>query len=191
MKLQRLLFLQGNRCFFCDRSIPRGQETIEHLVPLSRGGTNSDDNRVVVCKGSNNALGNLPVKEKLGVLLRHRGDLTCPRVDPERASSERLAVASASNPKSSPRSQPDVPRVPAIGSSGALADAVRAHLESMSKARPRRLQPLKNMVASWCRGTPAAGVDEIVALLQASGDVKTQGARLVYPKLEKTDKPNA
>jgi 5-methylcytosine-specific restriction endonuclease McrA len=63
-QIDRLLFFQGNRCFFCDHDIPEGEASVEHLVPTSLDGGNDDDNCVVCCKTLNLALGNRPVKEK-------------------------------------------------------------------------------------------------------------------------------
>ena len=37
-QLERLLFLQGSRCFFCGETIPIGEASIEHLVATSNGG---------------------------------------------------------------------------------------------------------------------------------------------------------
>lgn len=77
-QLERLLFLQGNRCFFCQSAIPAGEASVEHLVASVNGGANSDDNCVVCCKGMNEALGKLPIKTKMQVILNHHGRFQCP-----------------------------------------------------------------------------------------------------------------
>ena len=64
-QLERLLFLQGNRCFFCGDFIPEGEASVEHLVAISNGGPKEDENCVVCCRTVNAALGNLPIKSKL------------------------------------------------------------------------------------------------------------------------------
>ena len=35
-QLERLLFLQGNVCFFCQQPLPAGEASVEHLVAASR-----------------------------------------------------------------------------------------------------------------------------------------------------------
>ena len=77
-QLERLLFLQGHLCFFCQEPIPNGQASVEHLAPSSKGGGNSDDNCVACCKMLNQLLGNLPLKEKLRVFLNQTGRIQCP-----------------------------------------------------------------------------------------------------------------
>ncbi len=81
--LERLLFLQGNQCFFCNRQIPRDQASIEHLVPQSLQGTNNMNNLVACCKTLNGIFGNLSLKEKLRVILMQKGEFVCPNAPKE------------------------------------------------------------------------------------------------------------
>jgi len=76
--LERLLFLQGGRCFFCKLPLPKAEASIEHLQALAIGGTNHDDNCVACCKTLNRALGSMPLKAKLEVVLNQKGDFICP-----------------------------------------------------------------------------------------------------------------
>ncbi|OYU27558.1 MAG: endonuclease [Burkholderiales bacterium PBB2] len=78
-QLERLLFLQGQRCFFCQQAIPDGEASVEHLVASANGGSNGDENCVACCKAVNSALGSLSIKEKLQVVLNQRGTFSCPR----------------------------------------------------------------------------------------------------------------
>lgn len=78
-QLERLLFLQGQHCFFCQQTIPAGEASVEHLVASANGGNNADENCVACCKAVNAALGSLSIKEKLQVVLNQRGTFTCPR----------------------------------------------------------------------------------------------------------------
>lgn len=78
-QLERLLFLQGNVCFFCQQPIPAGEASVEHLVATSNGGAKDDDNCVVCCKTVNAALGSLSVKAKLQVVVNQRIGFVCPR----------------------------------------------------------------------------------------------------------------
>ena len=45
-QLERLLFLQGQRCFFCQQAISPGEASVEHLIATSNGGTKDDENCV-------------------------------------------------------------------------------------------------------------------------------------------------
>ena len=71
-QLERILFLQGNVCFFCRQPIPDGEASVEHLVATSNGGAKDDENCVVCCKTVNAALGSLSVKAKLQVVVNQR-----------------------------------------------------------------------------------------------------------------------
>lgn len=79
-KLDKLLFIQGGKCFFCDGELPRNIASVEHLLPKSLKGNNSDDNCVACCKSINQLLGSMTLKEKLRVLLNQKGEIKCPRV---------------------------------------------------------------------------------------------------------------
>lgn len=50
-------------CYFCEGRFPREELTMEHLIPLSRGGKSSKKNIVVACKQCNSHKKNLTVAE--------------------------------------------------------------------------------------------------------------------------------
>ena len=50
-------------CVYCFQSIPFGIDTLDHRVPLSRGGLNNYENLVVACKYCNSSKGNRTWKE--------------------------------------------------------------------------------------------------------------------------------
>jgi hypothetical protein len=77
-KLQSMLFLQGQRCYFCDRIIPKGEASLEHLVPSSGGGSEHPDNLVACCKSLNALFGSMSIKEKLRAILKQNGKFVCP-----------------------------------------------------------------------------------------------------------------
>lgn len=56
-RLDQLLFAQGGACFFCNLPLSRSEVSVEHLVPIARAGSNSDDNCVACCKAINALLG--------------------------------------------------------------------------------------------------------------------------------------
>jgi 5-methylcytosine-specific restriction endonuclease McrA len=76
--LKRVLFVQGGLCFFCNRTIPKAEASVEHLVPVSHGGSNNPDNLVACCKTLNGLFANMSVKEKLRVVLKQNGKFVCP-----------------------------------------------------------------------------------------------------------------
>src|SRR5688572_20698886 len=76
--LDRLLFIQGGMCFFCEAPLSRADSSVEHLVARSRGGGNGDANCVACCKAINALLGSMSVKEKFRVVLNQRGSFKCP-----------------------------------------------------------------------------------------------------------------
>jgi hypothetical protein len=77
-RIDKLLFSQGNRCFFCNGTIPDKEKSIEHLVALSRRGENVDDNCVVCCVAVNGLLGNLSIKEKFRIMMSQGPSFSCP-----------------------------------------------------------------------------------------------------------------
>ncbi len=76
--LDRLMFAQGGLCYFCNIPLPKAQASVEHLVPLARAGSNTDDNCVACCKAINGLLGSMSLKEKIKVVLNQKGNFICP-----------------------------------------------------------------------------------------------------------------
>lgn len=77
-KLERILYLQSGRCFFCEQLLPIEEASIEHLNPKSKGGASTDDN-VVACHASlNQTFGDLDLKRKFEFTLRSAGKFKCP-----------------------------------------------------------------------------------------------------------------
>lgn len=55
----------GWECFFCFKVIDKQTATIEHLEPLSLGGSHEWNNLRLACSPCNNFLGNKSVEDKL------------------------------------------------------------------------------------------------------------------------------
>jgi 5-methylcytosine-specific restriction endonuclease McrA len=49
----RLLKNQGNICFWCKDQIASGKHTVDHYIPLARGGSNWPKNLVIACLSCN------------------------------------------------------------------------------------------------------------------------------------------
>jgi len=45
--------LARGRCYYCGRSFPPGELTMDHIVPLARGGKSTKGNVVTACKECN------------------------------------------------------------------------------------------------------------------------------------------
>ena len=76
--IDRLLFIQGKACFFCKQEIPKGEATVEHLVAVTHGGKDSDENCVACCANLNRLLGRMSLKEKFQICLIQKGEFICP-----------------------------------------------------------------------------------------------------------------
>lgn len=160
-QLDRLLFLQGGRCFFCNEYIPEGQASVEHLVASANGGANDDGNCVVCCKSINLALGSLPIKSKIQAILSHRGTFRCP-VRPSQQ-----ATAGSVNAETH-----------------LLLDrmnSVVADLVKRGSARPRRVATLKNTInALFQMGLTEVQIDELLTALQSRGYVAIDDTKVSY-----------
>jgi hypothetical protein len=76
--LDRLMFTQGGNCFFCRKPLSRADASVEHLVAVTNGGKDYDENCVACCKGLNRLFGHMSLKEKLHIVLNQRGEFRCP-----------------------------------------------------------------------------------------------------------------
>lgn len=50
--LDKLIYLQDNKCFYCETDL-KNYKSIEHLIPISKGGDNNNNNLVYSCKSCN------------------------------------------------------------------------------------------------------------------------------------------
>ena len=77
-KLEKMLFLQHGKCFFCGEKLLLTDANIEHLQPLSLGGTRAEDNEVVCHKSLNETFGNMALKQKIEFVIKAAGSFRCP-----------------------------------------------------------------------------------------------------------------
>lgn len=63
--MKKLLERDGNFCFYTGRIMPEENMTIEHLIPLCRGGKNNIENLVLCLKIENQKMGDKPLIEKI------------------------------------------------------------------------------------------------------------------------------
>lgn len=206
-QLERLLFLQGNRCFFCQSAIPAGQASVEHLVATANGGSGSDDNCVVCCKSMNEALGKLPIKVKMQVILNQRGRIVCPSGPAKRDSSQTVTSPSVACECVEPYEfiEPDhfinsdefaepveeaiplqstvVNRKP-VSRNDELQTRIETivnHLKKHRQTRPNKMKGLKNWTKSlFQKQLSQRDLDLIVEVLQQSGIVSVVDGKLQY-----------
>ena len=55
------------KCKYCGKQLTRFSATLDHIQPISKGGTNSIDNLITACLQCNSSRGNRPVMEALTV----------------------------------------------------------------------------------------------------------------------------
>jgi HNH endonuclease len=161
--LERLLFLQGGLCFFCSQPLPQSEASIEHLQAVATGGTNHDDNCVACCKAVNRALGSMPLKAKIQVLLNQRGIFKCP--NPRLAAELRRPVAS----KPAKATKPDT------------LTMVADNLRQRGASRPRTVKALISTIAALLKQhkrTESAA--SVVDKLSASGKLTIAAGKVTY-----------
>jgi 5-methylcytosine-specific restriction endonuclease McrA len=66
---QNIFFRDRNRCQYCGRVFPQRELNLDHVVPLSRGGTSSWENVVCACIACNSRKGNrLPTEARMTLI---------------------------------------------------------------------------------------------------------------------------
>lgn len=78
-KLEKYLYLQHGKCFFCGESLSIKDASIEHLNPVSKGGSRTEDNEVASCATVNHTFGDMDLKRKFEFVLRCSNNFQCPK----------------------------------------------------------------------------------------------------------------
>mgnify|MGYP002623078043 CR=1 FL=1 len=58
----------GMRCGYCGRELTVEESTLEHVLPLSKGGVDSMDNLILSCRRCNLLCGDYPIAKKLQLM---------------------------------------------------------------------------------------------------------------------------
>lgn len=193
-KLDRLLFAQGGKCFFCNAVLARADASVEHLVPTSQGGADNDKNCVACCKAVNMLMGDASLKEKLRIVLNQRGEFVCPvkhekakkvaepivtkpTAKPTQNSSDKLAVKILTGPVG----QKEQVIVKPVAKKASDLDRVVADLRKRGNARPGTVTKLRNTIKSAIgNGTTDAAADRIIQELKSAKVVTVTGAKVTY-----------
>jgi len=78
-KLEKYIYLQHGKCFFCGEPISLKSATIEHLLPISKGGQRTEDNEVACCATVNHTFGDMDLKRKFEFVLKSSASFNCPK----------------------------------------------------------------------------------------------------------------
>ena len=147
--LDRLLFAQGNECFFCKQPLSRAEASVEHLLAASRKGSSKDENCVACCKAVNALLGSMTLKEKFQVVLNQKGKFKCPN--------------GAGSATTTPHQMNQSPAAYATSASEKL-NRVIDNLRSRKSRQPQSLKALKGTIASLF--PPGLCEEEIEAIIE-------------------------
>ena len=166
--LDRLLFAQGERCFFCKQPLPKCEASVEHLVASANGGRNNDENRVACCKAVNALLGSMSLKEKIQVVLNQQGQFKCPN------------GTGSTKPAAQPKDRQSKPPAASKANTAKL-ERVLTNLKQRGHARPRTLKTLTSTVASlFPKGLSETELSVLVQQLQSTGKVIVSGNKVTY-----------
>ncbi len=160
--LERLMFVQGDLCFFCKKPLPKADASVEHLLASVNGGTNNDENCVACCKAVNALLGSMSLKEKFQVVLNQKGQFKCPNG----AGSVKVAT------------QTKAPTI-AMSKDDKLTFVV-ANLKQRGNSKPRTLKTLTSTVASLLKGISEAELAAFLKQLQSAGKVTVLENKVTY-----------
>ena len=69
---RRLLAETGGCCMYCGKNLSVAEATIDHIIPLSRGGYTEDENLTVCCYECNQNKETLYVKDFIALMNHHK-----------------------------------------------------------------------------------------------------------------------
>jgi hypothetical protein len=161
--LDRLMFAQGDLCFFCKLPLPKAEASVEHLLASANGGSNSDENCVACCKAVNALLGSMSLKEKFQVVLNQKGQFNCPN--------DTGTVKTTAKPKAPANAKPKDDK---------LAQVI-ANLKQRGNSRPRKLKTLRSSISSlFPKGLSEAELARLVKQLQSEGKITVIENKVTY-----------
>jgi hypothetical protein len=178
--LQRLLFAQGNKCFFCRRPLANGEASVEHLLGRSHGGSNADANVVACCRSVNALFGAMTVKEKLRVVLEQDGPFRCP-APPDQPATVAARPPVGGAPRHAAVAKADRPATVASGADAPRMATLIRNLVSRGASRPRKLATLTSTVnATFGKQLSEGEVQSLVAALRTQGLIHVNGEAVTY-----------
>ena len=166
--IERLLFIQGRTCFFCKSEIQKGEATVEHLVAVTHGGKDNDENCVACCATLNRLLGRMSLKEKFQICLSQRGEFTCPAKLPKITAATSTSLPPGSAGLKLVVSEP--------------IDLVLTDLQKRGNSRPGKPERLLNTIRSTLasQGQDGALAEDVQAKLVQLGYVTISESKVTY-----------
>ena len=167
--LDRLLFVQGGACFFCKQELPKSEASVEHLVAVTHGGKDNDENCVACCKALNTLFGRMSLKEKIKVALNQKGNFLCP------AAPSKLAQVSAQAKNPDLKIELKLVEADPFG-------VVVEDLQKRGNSRPGKPDRLLNTIRSTLisQSKDPGLAEQINAKLQAIGYVVVSETKVTY-----------
>lgn len=161
--IDRLLFAQGGLCFFCRQPLSKAQASVEHLVAVTHGGRDHDENCVVCCKSLNSLFGRMSLKEKLHVVMNQQGAFKCP-MSGGGALQEKAGRARSRNPAPSRN-----------------LELVIQNLRKRGSSRPRTVTRLTSTVnAMFQKKLPGPELAALIEGLRTQGLISVDGTKVSY-----------
>ena len=175
-RLERLLFVQGDHCFFCKSPLPKTEASIEHLFASANGGGNNEENCVACCKSLNAILGSMSLKDKFQVVLNQKGNFKCPNGVGAAGKAANVAIIKTKSPPvtlaKEPVSSPPTPDNFSL---------VVANLKNRDKGRPRTLMALTRTVAAiFPKGITEAELATLIQKLQSTSKIAIDEGKVSY-----------
>lgn len=167
-QLDKLLFAQGDRCFFCRKKLERSEACVEHLVAKANGGSNeTNDNCVACCKAVNSLMGSLPLKHKIEIILNQEGPFRCPSDSKTKKSQPDPAATTTIKP----------PQIEAEWLNETIAD-----LKRRGNSRPTRRKTLASTIAAIpkLKGIKDSEISDLMQILETNGVITFSGDKVSY-----------
>lgn len=175
--IERLIFAQGGKCFFCEEPLPRDQASVEHLVAQAHGGRSNDENCVATCKSLNSLFGRMSLKEKLKIIINQQGNFLCPnRIAPQLKSADVPVQVQPQPPEKKPISRQT------NRSQNERLDLVIKDLKRRGNSRPGKLDKLENTIRAYLLqlGETPREVQSIMQELQSRSYVSVENKKVKY-----------
>lgn len=163
-KLEKLLFTQGGKCFFCKKKLERNDASVEHLLAKANGGNNNNnENCVACCKAVNLLIGSLPLKQKIEIILNQEGKFLCPIGESKKKAPTKLKEATLS--KSEERLK-----------------IVLVNLVKRGNAKPKTKKKLVSTISAIVelKGIKEAEALNIIQQLAQIGKITITGEKVAY-----------
>jgi hypothetical protein len=175
--IERLLFIQGKACFFCKQEIQKGEATVEHLVAVTHGGKDNDENCVACCATLNRLLGRMSLKEKFQICLNQKGEFVCPSKLPKVAM-PKATVPAPPSPEATKTLEPTALKLVASDP----FELVVLDLQKRGNSRPGKQDRLLNTIRSTLTSHSQSGslAENIQARLVKLGYVTISETKVSY-----------